>query len=62
MKIGEKMRLNAPKKIVWTIALIVGLVGIIAQLITIPFLSSISFWIMGIAWLLLILSTVLKGL
>ena len=56
------MRLNAPKKIVWTIALIVGLVGIIAQLITIPLLSSISFWIMGIAWLLLILSTVLKGL
>ena len=56
------MKLNAPTKIVWIIALILGLLGIIAALVTVPILSGISFWLVAIAWLLLILSTYLKGL
>jgi len=56
------MTLNAPTKIIWIIALILGLVGIIASLVTIPFLSGISFWIVAVAWLLLILATYLKGM
>ena len=56
------MKLNAPTKIVWIIALILGLLGIIAALVTVPILSGISFWLVVIAWLLLILSTYLKGL
>lgn len=56
------MKLNAPKKIVWTVALIVGLIGIVANLVAIPFISGISFWLLAIGWLLLVLSTVLKGM
>ena len=43
------MRLNAPKKIVWIIALIVGILGILFNLITVPFLTGISFWIVAAA-------------
>jgi heme/copper-type cytochrome/quinol oxidase subunit 1 len=56
------MRLNAPKQIVWLIALILGVLGIISALITVPFLSTISFWLVVIGWLLLILATYLKGM
>ena len=56
------MRLSAPKKIVWIIALVLGLLGIIFTLITVPFLSAISFWLVAVGWLLLILATYLKGL
>lgn len=56
------MNLNAPKKIIWIIALVLGLLGIIAALVTIPVLSSISFWLVAIGWLLLILATYLKGM
>jgi hypothetical protein len=56
------MKLNAPKKNVWLIALILGVIGIISALVTIPFLSTIAIWLVAIAWLLLILATYLKGL
>lgn len=56
------MKLNAPKVIVWVIALVLGVLGIIAALVTIPVLSSVSFWLVAIAWLLLILATYLKGM
>ena len=55
------MKLNAPTQIVWIIALVVGLLGIIASLVTIPVLSGIALWLVVVAWLLLIVSTVLKG-
>jgi len=56
------MRLNAPKKIIWLISLLVGLLGVIFSVVTVPFLTTISFWLVVIAWLLLILATYLKGL
>jgi hypothetical protein len=60
--IGDLMRLNAPKKIIWLISLIVGLLGVIFSVVTVPFLTTISFWLVVIAWLLLILATYLKGM
>jgi hypothetical protein len=56
------MRLSAPKKVTWWIAVIVGVVGILANLITIPVLSGFAFWLVVIGFVLLALATYLKGL
>jgi hypothetical protein len=56
------MKLNAPQKITWWIALIVGMIGIVAHLVTIPVLSGLAFWLVAVAFVLLILATYLKGL
>lgn len=56
------MKLNAPQKITWWIALIVGVIGIVSHLVTIPVLSGFAFWLVTAAFVLLILATYLKGL
>jgi hypothetical protein len=39
------MRLNAPKKNTWIVAVVIGVVGIIAKFVAIPFLSVYAFWL-----------------
>ena len=56
------MQLSAPKQITWWIALVVGVVGVLAHLVTIPVLSGLSFWLLVVAFVLLILATLLKDL
>ena len=56
------MRLSAPRQITWWIALIVGAVGILAHLGTIPVLSGLAFWLVVVAFGLLTLATLLKSL
>ena len=56
------MKLNAPKQITWWIALVVGVVGIIASLVTIPVLSGFAFWLVVVAFVLLLLATFIPGL
>ncbi|MBN1894707.1 hypothetical protein JW906_09435 [bacterium] len=56
------MKLSAPKQNTWWIALIVAVVGIVARFVAIPVLTTWSFWIVVIAFVLLLLSTFVKGL
>ena len=56
------MRLNAPTKLVWIIALILGVLGFLGMLVSIPFVSGFAFWFVFVGWLLLVLATLLKGL
>ena len=56
------MKLSAPKKIVFLICIIVALVSLVSAIITIPFLSSISYWLMLGAFVRLALGCALKGL
>ena len=56
------MKLSSPKKVTWWIAVIVGVIGIIVQFVSIPILSSLSFWLVVVAFVLLALATYLKGL
>lgn len=56
------MRLNAPKKIIWVLSLILAVLSIVATFVVIPFVSLYAFWVMGVAWLLLFLATYLKGM
>jgi len=59
------MKLNAPKMITWIVALIVGVVGILIHLfmptlIAVPF--GLGFWLLAVAFVLLLLATALAGL
>jgi len=56
------MSLSAPKQITWWIAVIVGVVGILANFITIPVLSGIAFWLVVLGFVLLALATFFKDL
>jgi hypothetical protein len=57
------MRLSAPKQITWIIALILGIVGILANLTTIPVITpDIGFWLVAIGWALLLIATITRGL
>ena len=55
------MNLSAPKKNVWLIAVIVGVVGIIGTFVAIPFVSVYAFWLVVVAFVLLLAGTALKG-
>ncbi len=55
------MKLYAPKAMTWRIALVLGLVGILASFVNIPLLSGFAFWLVIVAYVLLILGTVLKN-
>jgi hypothetical protein len=57
------MKLSAPKQITWIIALILGIVGILANLVAIPVITAtIGFWLLVAAWLLLLIAAITKGL
>ncbi len=58
------MKLSAPKTVVWVIALIVGVLGILAGGfgIAIPVVSAYAFWFVAVAFVLLLLATLLKGI
>ena len=55
------MKLSAPTQWVWIAALVIGIIGIIASLVTLPVLSGFAFWIVVIAWAILVVATALKG-
>jgi hypothetical protein len=56
------MKLNAPKKITWWISLILAVVGLIGNLVAIPVVSGIDFWLVLVAAGLLLLATYFPGL
>jgi len=56
------MQLSAPRQITWWIAVVVGVLGILATLVTIPVLSGFAFWLVVIGFLLLAVATLLEGL
>jgi uncharacterized membrane protein HdeD (DUF308 family) len=56
------MQFNAPKQITWWIAVVVGVIGIIASLVAIPVLSAYAFWLVVIAFVVLALATVIPNM
>ncbi|MBN2134254.1 MAG: hypothetical protein JW737_00840 [Acidobacteria bacterium] len=55
------MRLNAPKKIVWIISVILAVIAVAGYFITIPFVTVNLFWIMLASYVLMLLGTTIKG-
>ena len=57
------MKYSAPKQITWIIALILGIVGILANLVALPVITPvIGFWLLAVGWALMIIATITKGL
>ena len=57
------MKFSAPKQITWIIALILGVVGILATLVTVPVITpAIGFWLVAAGWALLLIAAITHGL
>ncbi len=57
------MQLSSPKMITWVIALVLGVIGILANLVALPIVSAgFGFWLLVIAFVLLAAGSVVKGL
>jgi type IV secretory pathway TrbD component len=60
-----EMNLSAPKMITWLVALVVGVVGILIHvgsitIVAVPF--GLGFWLVAVAFVLLLVATLMKGL
>jgi hypothetical protein len=58
------VKTQAPKSITWLISVILAVLGILLYLriITIPVLAPYDFWLVAVAFILLALGNIVKGL
>ncbi len=56
------MKLSAPSQVVWVIALVLGLVGVLASLGTLPMFAAYAFWLVVAGWALLLIATLLRNM
>ncbi len=57
------MTLSSPKMITWVIAVVLGVIGILANLVALPIVSAtFGFWLLAIAFALLAVGSAIKGL
>jgi hypothetical protein len=56
------MNFSTPKKTTWYVALVLGIIALIASLFTIPVLTTLSPWIALVGLALMLLATVMEGL
>ncbi len=54
--------MNAPRKVTYLIALIIGVLGIVASFISIPFVSAYAFWFVVVGYVVLLVACLIKGL
>jgi hypothetical protein len=47
---------------IWALAVILGVLGILASLVVIPFLSPLAFWMVAFAFVILAAATAIKGM
>jgi hypothetical protein len=55
------MNLSAPTQVVYIIALVVAIIGLLAGLGIVTFIPLAAFWIMTIAYLILAVACLLRG-
>jgi len=56
------MKLNAPKQISWLIALVLGILGLLGALFTIPFVTNFAIWFIFVGLVLMLAATFFEGL
>lgn len=56
------MKTNAPKSVIWLIAVVLGVLGIAGKFVFIANVSANAFWLVAVGFVLLALGTVLRGL
>lgn len=55
------MKLSAPKESTFWISLILAVLGVVSALAVVPVLTGISFWLVVVAFVLLLIGTAAKG-
>lgn len=55
------MKISRPTKNVFWIALILGVIGLLAKLVTIPVVSPYAFWVLLAGFVLLVMGNTMKG-
>lgn len=55
------MELNAPKQIVFIIAVVIAIVALLGVLVTIPVVTAYAFWLMLLAFVILAGGVLIKG-
>lgn len=55
------MKLNAPTKLSFLIAVVLGVVALISAVIPVPFVSEYSFWVLAAAFGVLVAGVTLKN-
>jgi hypothetical protein len=56
------VRLSAPSQAFWIIAVILGIVGILASLGVLPTLAAYAFWLVVAGWALLVIATLMRNM
>ncbi len=56
------MKLRAPKVVTFWIAVVLALLGLLGQLVTVPVISDLAFWLVAVAFVLMMLGVMLDGL
>lgn len=57
------LKTDAPKQTTWIVAVILGVVGILANLTSIPVITpEIGFWLVAVGWALLVIASIARGL
>ncbi len=59
---ANKLMLSAPKVTTWWLAVILGGLGLLGVFVAIPMITVNAFWLVAIAFILLVLATLLEGL
>lgn len=55
------MKLNAPTQTLWIVSVVLGGLGILSELVSIPSVSPYSFWLLAIGFIVLLIATMTKG-
>ena len=56
------MRFNPPKKVTFWITVILAVIGLVATFVSIPVLSGLAFWLVVVAYAILAISLLVKGM
>jgi hypothetical protein len=56
------MKLSAPSQVLWIVAVILGIVGILAKLGAIAAIAQYDFWLVAIGWAVLVVATLLRNM
>lgn len=56
------MNLSAPKQVTFWVAVILAVLGILAQFVTIPVLSGTAFWLVVLGFVVLMIGNLAEGI
>lgn len=59
---GKGYETQSPKQVTFWVAVVVAVIGIFGSLVTIPVLSGFAFWLVVIAFIILVLGNLIDGM